>query len=83
MKSINYLLISALLFFTNAAFSQTKCYAYVPEKIGSKWEVTAYSAKGKAENVTKYELLDKTTTGSKITYSFIDYMLDNNAFWSV
>lgn len=68
MKNIKFLFVSALLFLTNFAFSQTKCYAYVPEKIGSKWEITSFNPKGKKDNVTKYELLNKTTSVAKITY---------------
>ena len=48
--------------------SAQSCHSYIPDKIGSKWEVTQYNSKGKAENITKYELLDKTTSGSTVEY---------------
>lgn len=66
MKSIALFLVT--VFSMSLAFAQSECEPYIPTKEGSKWEVTNYNAKGKADGTAKFELIEKTVSGSDMTF---------------
>lgn len=66
MKTI---LIAALVLFTSTVDAQTECKPYVPVSEGTTWEITNYSAKGKATGKTSYELEEKVETGNSATFT--------------
>jgi len=67
MKKLRLFILIAICTLFVKAHAQS-CYSYMPENVGDKWTITNYSAKGKVEGVSKFELLDKSTTANKVTY---------------
>jgi hypothetical protein len=65
MKALLTLLLTTFFFI---GYAQTDCEPYMPTGEGSTWELTHYSKKDKVTGSTKYELLEKTTTGDSITF---------------
>jgi DUF3108-like len=49
-------------------YSQTNCKPYVPTAKGATWEITNYSAKGKATGKIAYQLIDKVENGNNVTF---------------
>ena len=49
-------------------YAQTDCKPYLPYDVGTKWELTSYSAKGKEEGKVNYELVDKKIDGNNVTF---------------
>ncbi len=49
-------------------YSQNDCNPYVPITKGATWEITNYTAKGKATGKIAYELIDKVENGNDITF---------------
>jgi DUF3108-like len=59
-----------LIFFLtiHLGYSQNDCKPYVPTTKGATWEITNYTAKGKATGKIAYELIDKVENGNNITF---------------
>jgi DUF3108-like len=49
-------------------YSQNNCQPYVPTEKGATWEITNYTAKGKATGKIAYELIDKVENGNDVTF---------------
>lgn len=67
MRTLLFLL--AVVCITGFSFAQTDCKPYLPTEQGTTWEITNYSAKGKATGRITYELLEKVTNGNEITFT--------------
>lgn len=65
MRTLLTLLLTCFFFIGHA---QNDCEPYMPTEEGSTWELTHYSKKDKITGSTRYELLEKTTTGDSITF---------------
>lgn len=66
MKLFKIVFVSILTI--HLGYSQTNCKPYVPTEKGTIWEITNYSAKGKASGKIVYELLDKIENGNDVTF---------------
>lgn len=75
MKFITNLAI--LLLATTFIFAQSDCKPYVPVTVGSEWEITNYSSKGKMQGRTAYKLVDKSEIAGGITFSIEMHSYDN------
>jgi len=64
-----FLLMLTLILGALTVTAQADCNPYIPITKGSKWELTNYSKKGKKTGRAAYELVDKVTTGDKITFT--------------
>lgn len=49
--------------------AQIDCKPYVPTTVGTTWELTNYTDKGKVTGRVMYELTDKVANGNDITFS--------------
>ncbi len=49
-------------------YSQNDCKPYVPTAKGATWEITNYTAKGKATGKIAYELINKVENGNDVTF---------------
>ena len=65
---MKYFLHVLIFLFTITLNAQNECSPLVPVTVGSKWEITNYSAKGKEEGKTSYELLEKKETDSGMVF---------------
>lgn len=63
------LIIAVFSLFVCTTFAQADCKPYVPYSVGTKWEITNYSDKGKETGKIAYELVDKTETGNDVTFT--------------
>lgn len=59
-------------------YSQTNCKPYVPTEKGALWEITNYTAKGKATGKIAYELIDKIVSGNDVTFKVKTVTYDKN-----
>lgn len=66
MKTIT---IAMLALIVGTGYAQTDCKPYVPTSEGTKWEITNYSAKGKATGKVAYELVEKLETSGNLTFT--------------
>ena len=64
----NCTIIAVLLFAFSYTFAQTDCKPYVPTEEGTIWEITNYTAKGKADGRIVYELVEKKTTSDGLIF---------------
>lgn len=60
--------LAFLTLFLTQSYAQSDCQPYLPYDVGTKWELTNYSAKGKEEGKIAYELVDKVESGNSITF---------------
>lgn len=66
---MNYLAsLVFLLCCASLSWAQVDCRPFVPTDTGTKWEVTDYSAKGKVQGRTVFELVDKVVDGENVTF---------------
>ena len=71
--------LASLLFFlcsASLAWTQVDCHPFVPTTIGTKWEVTDYSPKGKVIGRTTLELIDKVVEGENMTFKIASTYYD-------
>lgn len=66
MKSINLILVMLLM--AGVGYGQVDCRPYLPTDKGTKWELSDYTAKGKFDGKTTFELVDKVVSGDDITF---------------
>lgn len=63
------ILISSLLFASLGLLAQNDCRPFIPQEVGTLWEITNYTPKGKEDGMITYELLDKQVDGTNVTYT--------------
>ncbi|MFK7756517.1 MAG: hypothetical protein AB8B53_06245 [Flavobacteriales bacterium] len=68
MKTVYITLIFLIGLFSNSLLAQD-CNLYLPADLGTKWEITNFNAKGKAQSISKFELINKVTSGTDITFT--------------
>ncbi len=66
---MKYLIVVVCFLITSISFGQNDCSPYVPVSVGSKWEITNYSSKGKPEGKASYELLEKEEKDNGILFT--------------
>ena len=62
-------IILLVLLTINLGYAQTECKPFLPVDKGATWEITNYTAKGKATGRVSYELIDKVENGNDITFT--------------
>jgi len=67
MKNLKIILFIIVGIISTYSYSQD-CSFYTPDTKGSTWEITNYSAKGKKNGLTSYELIDKSVSGGVTTF---------------
>lgn len=67
---MKYLITCLLLISSfNILSAQIDCKPYIPTTVGTTWELTNYTDKGKVTGRIEYELVDKVVNGNDITFS--------------
>jgi hypothetical protein len=74
---MKYLILFCSLLVASTISAQSDCHPYIPVSEGSTWEITNYSAKGKETGKIAYELLEKSSSGSDVTYKIKAITYDN------
>jgi len=62
-------LMTSIFLFLGFALSAQQCGGFLPDKKGTKWEITSYNAKDKEIGKANYELVDVTKQGDLTTYT--------------
>ena len=62
------LLTALMTLIISQTFAQTDCKPYLPYDVGTKWELTSFSSKGKEEGKVSYELVDKKVDGNNVIF---------------
>jgi len=68
MKTLSILIIAICSLLGTQTLAQD-CELFVPMDVGTVWEITNYTAKGKADGTSKYELIDKVISGNDVTFT--------------
>lgn len=69
-KTNRFIVTALLLLASSVTYGQTECTPFIPTTVGTVWELSNYSAKGKENGKIQYELLDKVESGNGITFTF-------------